>query len=199
MAKAAGDQPLRRACPSCEKALPISAFGISPSGRPHKVCRMCVAIGQARRGHRLSGGKPRQWTAVAAELLMWELDRRPTPSRPDTREEILAFWGVDEAFVEDWRARLVRPLPAAEPPSAWHREALTAASPAVDADVIKGLEFLASLSAHLMAIERQLDRIARRLQAIDRLAEALRELGEGVEALGARLAALEAHREISSE
>jgi hypothetical protein len=188
-------------CRSCERRLPYSAFAVSANGRPRNICLMCNRVAQARRAHRIAKAParyiwPRQpsgtkmWTTTAAEELLWELDRPPTRGHPDTREEILAFWGVDEAFVEGWRQRLDTPGAAATPAAAW-RTSPAIVSAALDADVAAGLEFLADLGVQLVAMQRTLDRIDKRLQELARLTAQQARLAAAVEALGDRLAALE--------
>jgi hypothetical protein len=177
-------------CRSCERRLPRTAFALSANGRPRNICLMCNRVAQARRGHRLSYGNPKLWTTTAAETLLWELDRPPTRGHPDTRQEILAFWGIDEAFVEDWRQRLDTPGAAATPAAAW-RTSPAIVNATLDADVAAGLEFLADLGVQLVATQRTLDRIDKRLQELARLTAQQARLAAAVEALGGRLAALE--------
>ena len=130
-----------------------------------------MPVAQARRLYRLAGGGVKTWTASAAELLLWELERSPTKNHPDTREEILAFWGVDEALVAEWRLRLSTTPPAP-------------VSPLKDA--------LVDLGAEMAAVVRELERINRRLQDLAHLTEQQQRLVAAIEELGQRIAALEA-------
>jgi hypothetical protein len=185
-------QPRLRLCPSCGKDLPLSAFDTTATkGRPHPSCRTCMKIRSARRSHRLAGRTSKEWTIPEIERLFYELDRAPTPGRTDTRAEILAFWGVDEGFIYEWQQRLARPRPEAPVPAAWQVTSLMRSAGPLDADVLRGLEFLAELGNRLRMIEQLVERVDRKTQRLDHIDQQLRALGRMIEALGGRLAALE--------